>query len=428
MIRVSELFAISRKKITAFYKQTLFINAGYIFGLSIFPSLIGFVFWSAASRLFSAIDVGLASAILSATFLLAGIANLGFSTAVIRLLPETEQPTRFLNTLYTTSSLISALLGVIYLLGLPLWAPDMKDFFQNKLFALGFVLYVVITTLGSILRDTHIAYRQAQTAFNYTAIAQILRLVLLFAFSTLRAAGLIAANLIAFAVALIYVWAQVPRVQAGYHPKLVMNASDLATTLPYALGNHFANLIWQFPQTILPVLIFEIVGAEANAYAYIALILGSLIYSPALALISSSFAECSNAPEQAKAVLNRVTKISLSVTLLLSAIVWLSAPLVLLIFGKGYSQNATILLRWLCIAAPFVTLNQIFFNTLRLRKEIKMLVFTSFALAIFTIGLSAVLLPRLGIAGSGIGILIGNMLTAMTLLSISLAKNNKMSD
>jgi len=412
-----ELLTLVKKKIAGFSNQPLFINAGYLLGLNFFPSVTGFLFWSIASRLFSTVDVGLASAVLSAVALLAGISNLGFSTGIIRLLPESPHPLRLLNSVYSFSLIVATAIGGVYLLSLPLWSAEMAKYFRNPLLALGFLIYVVVASLGSIIRDTYVARRRAQDAFTYTVITQILRLIFLFFLVKFTAVGLIGSNLIAFAIALIYIWMRLPTIQTDYRFKLTLNAEDMFIMLPYALGNHLANLIWQLPQTLLPLLVFSLAGAEANAYAYIALMLGSLICSPAFALIGSSFAECANMPEQTEQILARVTRLSLMTTLSISVILFIGAPLFLLIFGKEYSQSASGLLRWLCVAAPFVTINQIFFNRLRLEKKIKMLITGSTILAILVLGLSVFLLPGVGISAGGIGILLGNILIAAFFLS-----------
>ncbi|MEJ5201761.1 MAG: oligosaccharide flippase family protein [Anaerolineales bacterium] len=414
---IHELFVLLKKRIVNFFSQSLFANAGYLLGLNLFPSAIGFLFWGIASRLFNVSDVGLASAVLSAVALLAGISNLGFSTGVIRLLPEAAQPRRLLNTVYSLSLITASGIGGIYLLSLPLWSAEMANYFRGPFFTVGFLLYVVVTSLGSLIRDTYVARRRAQYAFVYTVITQILRLVFLFFSTRLAAAGLIGSNLIAFTIALIYIWVRLPTIQPDYRFKFTLSAEELFVMLPYALGNHLANLIWQLPQTLLPLLIFSSAGAEANAYAYIALMLGSLICSPSFALIGSSFAECANTPEMTEQILAKVTRLSLLLTLLISVILLASAPWVLLIFGKEYSQSASVLLRWLCVAAPFMTLNQIFFNRLRLEKKIRLLIASSTVLAILILGLSAVLLNQIGISAGGIGILLGNILITVLFLN-----------
>ncbi|NLF01253.1 MAG: hypothetical protein GX601_09785, partial [Anaerolineales bacterium] len=47
-------------------RQPLFANAGYLFGINVLNGGVGFVFWGLAARLYTAEDIGLGSAIISA--------------------------------------------------------------------------------------------------------------------------------------------------------------------------------------------------------------------------------------------------------------------------------------------------------------------------------------------------------------------------
>jgi O-antigen/teichoic acid export membrane protein len=70
------------------------------------------------------------------------------------------------------------------------------------------------------------------------------------------------------------------------------------------------------------------------------------------------------------------------------------------------------LLRWLALAAPLIVLSRLYFTHLRVQKQIGHLVLLSGIVAAATLGVAAVLMPRLGIAANGVGLLVGHSLVA----------------
>ena len=105
--------------------QPLFANAGYLTGVNLVAGLAGFLFWSLAARLYQPQEVGVASAIISAVVLLAGVASLGVGAGLIRFLPEARRPRRLLNSAFTLTTLAALLVAGVYLAGLPLWSPSL---------------------------------------------------------------------------------------------------------------------------------------------------------------------------------------------------------------------------------------------------------------------------------------------------------------
>jgi len=74
------------KGIKSLYGVSFYRNAVYLMLSSGVTAALGFVFWILAARFYSASDVGLASAIISAAGLLALLSTLGLNYGLIRFL------------------------------------------------------------------------------------------------------------------------------------------------------------------------------------------------------------------------------------------------------------------------------------------------------------------------------------------------------
>jgi O-antigen/teichoic acid export membrane protein len=97
--------------------------------------------------------------------------------------------------------------------------------------------------------------------------------------------------------------------------------------------------------------------------------------------------------------------------------VGIAASWVLAIFGRSYAQEATSLLRLLALAAPLAIPAHLYITYLRVRKLTKCLVISTALMAILTLGTTALLMPRIGVAAGGLGWLLGNGSVAVVALA-----------
>ncbi len=92
-----------------------------------------------------------------------------------------------------------------------------------------------------------------------------------------------------------------------------------------------------------------------------------------------------------------------------------TADWLLLLFGGAYSENATTLLRILTISALPLAVNLVYLGIKRVEKKLKVIVGLSVFAAVATLGLSYLLLPRMGIDGVGIAWLISQGAIALAI-------------
>lgn len=395
-------------------KQPLYANAGYLLGANVVNALAGFAFWGIAARLYNPQQVGVASAVLSAVALVAGIAILGLGNGLVRFLPQAPAPARLLGTVLTFVAAMGLLVGGVYLAGLDLWSPSLITLRRSAPYAIGFLAYAAAMTLAAVLRMAFLARRRAGYAFIQACVISGGRLLLAGLLAGLGTAGLVGSVAVAVVLAVaLSLLVFLPRVEPGYRPGPRLHWPDLAGVLPYSAGNYLATLSARTPQIVLPLLVLETLGAVPSGHTYIAWMLGSLLTSPGMALASSAFAEGSNDPQQLSAILVRSAALGLLVTVPAALVLGAISPWFLLLFGPGYAQEAAGLLRWLAGAAPLVVLCRLYYTHLRVRKRVGLLIAMSGLVAAITLGAAALGMPRHGIAASGVGWLVGNGLVAL---------------
>ena len=399
--------------------RPLLLNAVYIFGVSISAGLFGLVYWAMAGRWFQPEEIGLASGVISVVTLLAGFGALGFGYGLLRFLPEAEHPLRLLNTVYTFSCLLAASAGLVFLSGSRWWFPELSEIGGGNSFPAIFLLFIVSVTLGSLVRDSFVARRQARYAWRYTLLAAVARLLLLIPLIGRGAAGLVASSALAYTLALVVSAAVfLPAIQPGYRPVLILSRVELSRLLPFSSGNYMVVLITQLSQTMLPLLVIRQLGLAAGGYAYIALMVAGLLTAPGVALSTSALVESANSPGTARPVLRQAAGIGMLFSLAAGGLLYLFGPWGLQLFGPNYAKETVSLLRLLALSIPLFVLVQFYFTYLRFRKMTRRLVLLAGLLVFLTLGAVWVWLPALGIAAVGAGILFANLVLGGVILLI----------
>ena len=407
-IRTNQLI----RQLMSFGKQSLVVNAGYLMGIYVVNSIVGFLFWGVAAHLYRSEDVGFTSAVIAAAFLVCGFTDFGMSVGIIRFLPETSTPTKFLNSIFTFDVLTSILAGVAYLAGIALWTPSLIPLQKSWYYIAAFLIYVTFYTLGSIICRAFVARRKSQYALFFIFISNGSRLIFVVLLFSFGFAGLYASLSLSFLLAaLICLLYFLPKVEPGYRFQPLLHWPVMATILPYSLENFVVNLLFMVSQRLLPLFIIERLGPASSGHFYIAWMISDFLSSASSSVSDATFAEGSNSPERLKTHLVRSIAIGLGVTVPAAIIVSLGAPYILLIFGASYAQEASGLLRWLAIAAPLNVVNNLYFTKLRVKKQIIQLIWMSATFAIVALGISYSLLTRFGITSVGVGWLIGTSLT-----------------
>ncbi len=408
---------VLKDRIRKLLRVSLYRNAGYLMLASGVNSLAGFVFWAVAARLYPAEGVGLAAAAISAIGLLALLSTLGMDYGLIRFLPGSgDKAKNILNSCFTLSGLVSVALAVIFLAGLKLWSPALLRIQQNPVFFISFVIFALAAVYRVFAERTFIAGRRAGFALTQGLVFNLLRFIPLVALAPLfNVFGIFASWGIGLGLAVIVsIPFLIPRVQPGYHPAPMIDRKSIGNMMHFSFANYGANIFWAIPILCLPLMVVNLLGAEANAYFYVGWALGYLLVSIPVTVSFSLFAEGSHSEEQLGHNIDRSLRLLL-VLVPVIAIVFLAGERVLALFGSAYAENATTLLWVLAVSAIPVGLNHTYFTVKRVQKRMRGVIGLSAFIAVVTMVLSYLLLPRVGIIGAGIGWLIPQAIVAVAI-------------
>jgi len=411
----------SREGIKKFFGVSLYRNAILLILDGAIPAVTGFVFWVVAARLYSTENIGIASAAIAANGLLVGFSLLGLNNALIRFLPTVKDcPADMINSSLTLGGLVAVVAALIFIAGIDIWSPALISIRDNPLFFIIFVIFVPVNLLNSLSEAVFLAQRRSDLILWQDIIGSLLRFIPLILLSILLANygiflswGL--AVLVATVIGILFF---IPITQNGYKPIPIINKKIIGEMVQFSTSNYIASLLAMSSGSILPLIVLNILGAAQNAYFYISWIIGSTVASVPLAVTTSLFAEGANDEQILWEHVKRTIKFMALLLVPLIIIILFFGRWFLLIFGKRYSQNAVTLLQVLTITALPLSVSAIYFTIKRIQKAMKSVVLMTGFTSVVTLGLSYVLLPRIGILGAGIAWLIANSIVSLLIIII----------
>jgi len=204
-----------------------------------------------------------------------------------------------------------------------------------------------------------------------------------------------------------------PSVYQGYHPRITCSPPLIKSILPYSFANYAANLFNGLPGFLYPLMVINVLGAEQSAYFYIA-----WMFSMVLAIIPSSFSQsllAESAYDSANLGRNCLRALLLSLLVAVPAVAALMflGGWFLSVFGREYSQNGVLVLRYLCISIIPMSVNIIFLTINQVRKRLSLIIIHMAALGTIALVLGYVLLRSYGLPGIGLAFTIAHLLVAL---------------
>jgi O-antigen/teichoic acid export membrane protein len=388
----------------------LYVNAYYLVATTALNSLLGWVFWTAAARLYAIEDVGIASAVISTMSLLAALSSLGLDVGLVRFLPGAHRMSgRMLDSTLTSVAISSLVCAGIFLVGLPLWSPALTCLCEQPGCSAVFGLLAAVTALGRVTDGAFIANRAAKFTLLRQGLIGAVKIPLLVLFGVVGGApGIITSVAVAttgsLGIALMFC---LPALHGAYRPRIRLSKEIMADILPYAVGNHLATFLIQSPAVVLPLVILNVLGPSESACFYVTWMTANLLFAIPRSVATSMLAEGANE----EGALREVVKSALGVIfmLLMPVVILflLAGDKLLLVFGREYAGRGGDLLRILALSAFPVGVNQVYFAINQVRKEIWRNLAVGFFSAGITLGLGRVLMTQCGIVGTGTGWLAG---------------------
>ncbi|MEV5320054.1 lipopolysaccharide biosynthesis protein [Streptomyces sp. NPDC052687] len=369
-------------------------------------AVLGLGFWLAAARYYTESAVGQGSAAIAAMKLLAGLTAVTLTGALARFIPVAGRSTgRLIAGTYAGSSLVVALAAGAFWLTLDLWGPSYA-FLAGPVGGLGFVVAVVAWNLLTLQDGVLTGLRSALwVPVGNTAFSAVKLGLLVACAATVPATGVFVSWVAAIAVSVLPLGWLVFRRLVPRHVRATGNRS--APPSPREVGRFLAgdctgSLFSLAAVYLVPVIVAAQVGSEDNAYFYVTATIGGTVNLLAINMGASLTVEGSHAPGRlaadTRAALRRMAKIMLPVC----AVLFLGAPWILGVFGAGYADAATPLLRWFAVGALLRVVIETYFAVLRAQSRTAGLAWLQGLLCALVLGLTLLLLPRMGLTGAGV--------------------------
>ena len=330
--------------------RDLLSNATTLAATTGVTSLLGFVYWAAAARLFSQQAVGYGAAAISAMTLLGTVGMLGMGTLLIGELPRRSARAGLVLAALLTCGIGSLVLG----LGFAVLSPSFSARFghvsgtpaQGALFTVG----VVLTGVSLVFDQSTIGLMRGGLQLTRNVIFSAVKLLAMPAAALVLhnrfGVGITASWVCGIALSLLLLAARLRF--AGIHVLPRPDWDVLRGLGRTALAHNWLNLAITVPMTLIPVLVTIIVSPAANAAFYAAWTLSGFLKVIPIHLSTVLFAVAASDPQVIARKLRFTLRLSILIGLPGMLVLGIGAHLALSMFGPGYARAATLPL-WLLV-------------------------------------------------------------------------------
>jgi O-antigen/teichoic acid export membrane protein len=390
-------------------------NAVWLLGSTAATSLFGVAFWSIAARLYSVTQIGNATALISAVSVLAYLSLFGLNGSLVKFLPSADRPDRQVSAALSIAGCAGVVIGLSYMLLLPVVAPRTAHEFRGPVLWLLFIVILVAAAVNLATDSVFIAYRVAHWNSMVDGVVQgtakLLPLVALAAAGTM---GIVTSFGVGSIVAAgCSVWLIGWRLRLRVRP--TTNVRALNGYLAFSAASYTSSLLNLAPLVVLPLITLDKLGSRSAGYYYIAFQIANMLGAIPFAVCESLFAELAHAPQTFVRMARR-SGIVIAVSLLPAvAFVAVAARLVLSLFGASYVAHATGVLRLLCVGALPVAVNTWASFLLKSRRQMGWLIGSNIFYLVVAASL-AFSLARYGLMGIGVSWVAANVISAMVAL------------
>lgn len=394
-----------------FINDSLYRNSIYLMLTTLISAGFGFFFWMINARLFSAEQIGLATALISLMTLISNFSLVGLNLGIIRYLPTAVNKTDKINTVLSTIVITTLISAAIFFLGLEYFFPNLLFLRGDILFLLLFFVITLFYSLDFISNSIFVAYRNTKYVLYKSLIGNLFKVAAPFVLIALGTyAVFISAtfgSVLTFLISLFILYKVFGhRFHFSIHKSILRKMSKLS------FGNYVASFMATLPVTLLPIMINHQLGPKQAAYFYLDMMIVNLLNIIQHSMNQSLFAEGSHNGNALKE--NVIKSLRLIAILLIPAIigVFIFGGYVLNIFGKEYSTEGVQLLYLLSLSTIFIAINTTLSSILNVKGKVHLILFMCFIGASILLTLSYIALPH-GLLVLGSALLVGEILISI---------------
>ena len=301
-------------------------------------SLLGVGFWALAAHSYSARVVGLNAAAISAMTLVAEACTLGLSAVLVRYLPVAGGSTRKLvSRSYAVTITLALVVALIAALSSGVWSPQLS-FLSSGGWLIGFVLAAAGTTVFTLQDSVLTGLRAAKWIPLENSLYALAKLLLLIALaSTLTGSGPFVAWTAPLLVAIVVVnYLIFTRLIPASPSEGTLDRSKLFSM---ATGNYAGKLFTLAGNLYMPILVANRVSAADAAYFFVPWMVSLAIELVALNMMTSLTVEAATDLPQLRQLTRRALGQAMRLVIPIAALVAIVAPWALLVFGSAYCRR-----------------------------------------------------------------------------------------
>lgn len=399
-------------------RQPMYANAYALVANQVQSAALGLVYWSLASHLYGLSAYGTSSATISIVLLISAMAQLGLGPGMTRFMPRAGEQTRRLILLgYATVVVTAAVLGVVFVALGPVFGIQHllgRGWFDWIWVPMAAAFWSVFQLQDKVL----IGLMQAKWVLIENTIFNVMKLALLVALvRVVGQHGIVSSWFLPAPVVVVLVtWLvfgvytrpeRISRPAEGQSPPTLR---EVATT---SGGDHIGLLASEAAVRLLPVVIVATLGAEANGRFYSAWLIATTLGLIAGSMTDSFTAQAAADREQIARYSRNIMAHMAAIMIPAAAVLSLGAPFILGIFGKGFSRDASALLRLLCLSSPLILFNSWYLSCARILGRVRQMIWVQVIGAVLLLGVGYALLRPFGIEGVGVAWLLSQTVLAV---------------
>jgi O-antigen/teichoic acid export membrane protein len=400
-------------------RRTILRNTAFLVATTIGTAGLGFAYWWLAARTFSAEDVGIAAAAVSAMTLLGYLAVLGFGTLLIAVVHQSgERAIAYVVTASLTSAVVGAGVGVVGLLAAPAISPDLADFARDPVGRLLFPIGVGLTAATLVVDQALIGLLRGGTQFVRNVVFAVGKLLVLgvAVAAVVNATGVTifgtwVAGLIASIVVLAALALRIERRLARYlpDPRILRQLSG------GLLKHHALNLAVQAPTLALPLVVAIALSVSSAAYFYSAWMLAGFASIASTSLGITLYAMSSRSPARLAHSMRLTLGLSALVAGAATLTVFVAGHTLLGLFGAAYATEGSSALLFLTLATLPGVIKAHFVQVMRLGGRIGIGALIMTAGAVLELALAAIGGRTGGLVGLSEGYALATALEALAM-------------
>lgn len=357
-------------------------NSLYLMLNSILQAGFGFAFWIITARLFTAISVGQASSLLSATTVIAYLSLLGLNTTFGRYLPTASNRDALITTGLFAVAVCGTVLGLIYALLTPVLAPSVDFVAKHPLMTVAFALLTAAAAVNLLTDSVFVASRRAgMTALVDGGIGGVGKIVAAVILVGTGAWGLYCASAIGIVLSVVASLLLIVGALRA-RPTFEYPLKTLRPWMRFSGANYIGNVLYLAPTLAVPVIVLDRLGAAAAAYYFIAFQIASSLFAAALAVEQTFLAEGSQHNVNMRDLRRRSGRTLAVLCVPASIAIIASGHWLLLVFGRQYYEHAGASLTLMALAAGPVAMCNWSLTLLRLAGKLRTIVLTNLIYAL----------------------------------------------